>query len=137
MSGPGDDYIGRADTAQVPKDALRDGSATRQTPDDSTLLLPTPATTGVVAQAGPGPLASSNDNDVPRLLPGESLAGRFTILRFIAQGGMGAVYEASDVMLRSGVALKVIRGRIATDATAMERFRREVLLARRVGHPNV
>ena len=50
---------------------------------------------------------------------------------------MGAVYEANDVILRSGVALKVIRGRISTDAAAMERFRREVLLARRVGHPNV
>jgi eukaryotic-like serine/threonine-protein kinase len=50
---------------------------------------------------------------------------------------MGAVHEATDVMLQSGVALKVIRGRIATDATAMERLRREVQLARRVSHPNV
>jgi serine/threonine protein kinase len=50
---------------------------------------------------------------------------------------MGAVYEAYDIMLRSRVALKLIRGRIATDGSAMERFRREVLLARRVSHPNV
>ncbi|MGO8971271.1 MAG: protein kinase domain-containing protein [Myxococcaceae bacterium] len=82
-------------------------------------------------------MASAEDADVPPLTPGELLGERFTILRFIAQGGMGAVYEASDVKLRSGVALKVIRGRIATDMTAMERFRREVLLARRVSHPNV
>jgi eukaryotic-like serine/threonine-protein kinase len=101
------------------------------------LLLPTPAGPGPESSAESLALDWADDADVPRLAPGESLAGRFTILRFIAQGGMGAVYEASDVKLRSGVALKVIRGRIATDSTAMERFRREVLLARRVSHPNV
>jgi len=100
----------------------------RRTPDESTV--------GLACSAEPVP-SREGDTDFCRLQPGESLAGRFTILRFIAQGGMGAVYEAKDVMLRSQVALKVIRSRIATDATAMERFRREVLLARRVGHPNV
>jgi len=80
---------------------------------------------------------SSGEADLPHLENGELLAGRFTVLRFIARGGMGAVYEASDAMLRSRVALKVIRGRIAMDDEGMERFRREVLLARRVGHPNV
>ena len=34
------------------------------------------------------------DTDLPRLLPEELLAGRFSIVRFIARGGMGAVYEA-------------------------------------------
>ncbi len=91
---------------------------------------------GLPASGEPLP-ASSGELDLPRLQVGESLAGRFTILRFIARGGMGAVYEANDVMLRSRVALKVIRGRIATDAAAMEQFRREVLLARRIGHANV
>jgi eukaryotic-like serine/threonine-protein kinase len=100
----------------------------RRTPDESTVGLASSA------EAVPPP---SGEADLPPLRPGESLAGRFTILRFIARGGMGAVYEANDVMLRARVALKVIRGRIATDATAMERFRREVLLARRVSHPNV
>jgi eukaryotic-like serine/threonine-protein kinase len=103
-------------------------ASARRTPDESTVGLP--------SSAEPLP-PSSGESDLPRLQAGESLAGRFTILRFIARGGMGGVYEASDVMLRSRVALKVIRGRIATDAAAMERLRREVLLARRVSHPNV
>jgi TolB-like protein/tRNA A-37 threonylcarbamoyl transferase component Bud32 len=77
------------------------------------------------------------DADSPRLAPGEQLASRFTVLRFVARGGMGAVYEANDAMLRTRVALKVLQGRITDDAAALERFRREVLLARRVGHPNV
>jgi tetratricopeptide (TPR) repeat protein/tRNA A-37 threonylcarbamoyl transferase component Bud32 len=63
--------------------------------------------------------------------------GRFTVVRAIAAGGMGAVFEATDGVLRTSVAIKVIRSDVASDATSKERFRREVLLARRVGHPNV
>jgi TolB-like protein/tRNA A-37 threonylcarbamoyl transferase component Bud32/Tfp pilus assembly protein PilF len=81
--------------------------------------------------------ADAGQDELPRLAPGESLAGRFTVLRFIARGGMGAVYEANDVLLRTRVALKVLQGRIAENAETMERFRREVLLARRVSHPCV
>ena len=77
------------------------------------------------------------DPDLPRLRPEELLAGRFSIIRFIARGGMGAVYEAEDLSLRTRVALKIIRSALLTDSAALERFRREVLLARRVGHPNV
>ena len=79
----------------------------------------------------------AGDPDLPRLRPEELLAGRFSIVRFIARGGMGAVYEAEDLSLRSRVALKIIRSALLADASALERFRREVLLARRVGHPNV
>ena len=50
---------------------------------------------------------------------------------------MGEIYEAEDRTLRVRVALKVIRHEIAGDAMAMERFRREMLLARQVTHPNI
>jgi formylglycine-generating enzyme required for sulfatase activity/dienelactone hydrolase/tRNA A-37 threonylcarbamoyl transferase component Bud32 len=77
------------------------------------------------------------DPDLPRLRPEELLAGRFSIIRFIARGGKGAVYEAEDLSLRTRVALKIIRSALLAETSALERFRREVLLARRVGHPNV
>jgi serine/threonine protein kinase/Flp pilus assembly protein TadD len=73
----------------------------------------------------------------PRLAPGEVLAGRFIVRRFIARGGMGEVYEAEDQELRSRVALKTVLASFATDDTALERLKREVLLGRRVSHPNV
>ena len=82
-------------------------------------------------------LSSDPHGELPSLRPDELLAGRFSIVRFIARGGMGAVYEASDLSLRTRVALKIIRSPLLADASALERFRREVLLARRVGHPNV
>jgi hypothetical protein len=53
--------------------------------------------------------------------PGTVLAGRFELVRFIARGGMGVVYEAEDRMLRARVAVKVLT-RAVPDAE--ERIRR-------------
>jgi tetratricopeptide (TPR) repeat protein len=71
------------------------------------------------------------------LPPGEILCERFRVVRFLARGGVGEVYEAEDLALRSLVALKALRPEIATDSQALERFRREILLGRQVTHPNV
>lgn len=68
---------------------------------------------------------------------GEIVSGRYRITRFIAQGGMGEVYEAEDQELGERIALKTIRPQIAGNARTMERFRREVQLARKVTHRNV
>src|SRR5437588_10429914 len=65
------------------------------------------------------------------------IAGRFRILRHIGSGGMGDVYEALDLQLNDRVALKTIRAEIAARAQAVERFKREILLAKKVTHPNV
>ena len=84
-----------------------------------------------------GPTPVARDPAAPRLAEGDVLAGRFSIIRFIGQGGMGEVYEAEDLELGDHVALKTIRADIASDRTVMDRFKREVHLARRVTHPNV
>jgi tRNA A-37 threonylcarbamoyl transferase component Bud32/TolB-like protein len=73
----------------------------------------------------------------PLLEAGARLAGRYQILRFVANGGMGEVYEADDLELGERVALKTVRPDLACDAPALERFKRELLLARKVTHPNV
>jgi serine/threonine protein kinase/tetratricopeptide (TPR) repeat protein len=65
------------------------------------------------------------------------IAGRFRIIRYIAEGGMGTVYEAEDLTLNDRVALKTIRSDIALDPKAVERFKREILLGKKVTHPNV
>jgi len=68
---------------------------------------------------------------------GELLAGRFRIIRFIAAGGMGEVYEAEDIELKARRAIKIIRPEILNQSNAVARFRREVRLAQEVTHPNV
>jgi tetratricopeptide (TPR) repeat protein len=68
---------------------------------------------------------------------GELVAGRFRIVKFLSQGGMGEVYEAEDLELQGHVALKTIRPEIASDARIAARFKQEIQLARKVTHPNV
>jgi len=82
--------------------------------------------------------AGAMDAVSPQLAPGDVLASRFTIVRFVARGGMGEVYEASDQHLQGKhLALKTLRPEIGGSLAARQRFEREVLTAREVHHPNV
>ena len=65
------------------------------------------------------------------------IAGRFRVVRYIAEGGMGTVYEAEDLTLGDRVALKTIRPDIVSHPHAVERFKREISLGKKVTHPNV
>jgi eukaryotic-like serine/threonine-protein kinase len=98
-------------------------------------------------QAGPPRAGVTTDSldhgEIPapragRLKPGQMLIDRFAIVRFIAKGGMGEVYEAEDGFLQGArVALKTILPQIAEEPALQQRFEREVLLARGVNHPNL
>jgi DNA-binding response OmpR family regulator/TolB-like protein/Tfp pilus assembly protein PilF len=68
---------------------------------------------------------------------GDIVAYRFRIVRYLAKGGMGELYEAEDLELRTRVALKTILSHIADDERSILMFKREVHLARQVTHPNV
>jgi tRNA A-37 threonylcarbamoyl transferase component Bud32 len=68
---------------------------------------------------------------------GELIADRYCIVRFLAEGGMGEVYEAEDLELQVRVALKTLRASLDPDTDTLARFKREVNLARSVTHPNV
>ena len=69
--------------------------------------------------------------------PGDVLEKRFEVIRIIARGGMGVVAEAEDRALGTRVALKFILPSLASDPAVRERFRREILLARRITHRNI
>jgi tetratricopeptide (TPR) repeat protein/tRNA A-37 threonylcarbamoyl transferase component Bud32 len=69
---------------------------------------------------------------------GEVILDRFRIVRRIASGGMGEVYEAEDGFLQGvHVALKTILPHIARDPALQRRFKSEVLFAREVTHSNL
>ncbi|HEV8629021.1 MAG TPA: protein kinase [Thermoanaerobaculia bacterium] len=81
--------------------------------------------------------------DAPPLLSyeqleiGASILDRFRLLRGLGEGGMGKVFRARDERLEEDVVIKVIRPELAYQAEALERFKREIRLARRITHPNV
>jgi tetratricopeptide (TPR) repeat protein/tRNA A-37 threonylcarbamoyl transferase component Bud32 len=92
-----------------------------------------------------GETRTIDGNEIPptpapagRLMSGQILNGRFVIVRFIAKGGMGEVYEAADPFLQGvHIALKTILPHMADHPALQQRFVREVLLAREVTHPNL
>lgn len=86
---------------------------------------------------GRSPASGLRGGYVPTFVPGELLAGRYRVVRFIARGGMGEVYEAEDQELGGRVALKTVRGEQVEGEKTIQRFKREIQLARKVSHPNV
>jgi len=69
--------------------------------------------------------------------PDEVLAGRYRVIRFIARGGSGEVYEVEDFELSARVALKTLRPELADDPLLLARFRHEINLSRKITHGNV
>src|SRR5215475_11014161 len=85
----------------------------------------------------PPPILTERDAGLSAFAPGQTIAERFRVVRFIARGGMGEVYEAEDLELGETVALKTIHVALAERSRTVERFRREIVMAKRVTHPNV
>ena len=80
----------------------------------------------------------TDSREIPALFrQGHILAGRYRIEKFLDRGGMGEVYDASDLLLEEHVALKVMREPCTPESPFLSRLRSEVQLARRVTHPNV
>ncbi|HEY2514946.1 MAG TPA: protein kinase [Polyangiaceae bacterium] len=75
--------------------------------------------------------------DPPRFPTPTLIAGRYELIGLVGVGGMGSVYRARDAELDEVVALKVLRRELVDAPGMLERFRREVKLARRVTHKNV
>ncbi len=67
--------------------------------------------------------------------PGEVFAGRYRVEKLLGRGGFGQVFRAFDQTLEESVALKTLES--SDRDRDLERFRREVRLARRITHANV
>ncbi len=65
------------------------------------------------------------------------IADRYEMLGDLGDGGMGMVYKAKDRETGAIVALKMLRPELANDPQIAERFRNELLLARKITHKNV
>ncbi|MFO0557271.1 MAG: serine/threonine-protein kinase [Polyangiales bacterium] len=77
------------------------------------------------------------NSEVADTLPVGAQFSKYTIVRLIGVGGMGAVYEATHTELKKRVALKTLHPMFAKNPEIRARFLREGELASRIHHPNV
>lgn len=68
---------------------------------------------------------------------GYTLNGRYQIQDQLGQGGMSAVYRATDPNLRRTVAIKLIHSHLAGDPEFVRRFEEEAAAVARLRHPNI
>jgi eukaryotic-like serine/threonine-protein kinase len=69
-----------------------------------------------------------------RFVPGYVLAGRYRMVTCLGKGGMGEVWRADDLVLKTPVALKLI---YSADPEGRQRILNEVRLARQITHPGI
>jgi serine/threonine protein kinase len=101
---------------------------------DTILLSDVPDATAVLADD-----ASSSTAAGPSLSPAAlaALGVRYEILGEAGHGSMGNVYKARDRETGETIALKLLKPEIASDQAMMERFKNELLFARKITHKNV
>src|SRR5215469_8965105 len=69
-------------------------------------------------------------------LVGTLLDDKYRLDEKIGEGGMGTVYRGTHVQMEHTVAVKILHQHLASDRTAVERFRREARAAAQIRHPN-
>jgi serine/threonine protein kinase len=100
---------------------------------DTILLSDVPEPSSLIPEAAAPPVL------FPNLTTGSlaALGQRYDILAEAGAGSMGNVYKARDRETGETVALKLLKPEIASDQAMMERFKNELLFARKITHKNV
>ncbi len=108
-------------------------SARQPGPHDTILLSDVPDASEVAAESPAPPSASLNLSSTALA----ALSQRYEILASAGHGSMGNVYKARDRETGETVALKLLKPEIASDQAMVDRFKNELLFARKITHKNV
>lgn len=71
------------------------------------------------------------------VVKGQKINDRYEIISLIGEGGMANVYLAQDTILDRKVAVKILRGDLASDEKFVRKFQREAISASSLSHPNI
>jgi hypothetical protein len=116
-----------------PKPGQSDAPARSRQHQDTVLLSEVPEPSVLIADtSAPGvSLPSLGTSNLA------ALGQRYDILAEAGHGSMGNVYKARDRETGEIVALKLLKPEIASDQAMMDRFKNELLFARKITHKNV
>src|SRR5580700_5669969 len=120
-----------------PQGTLVDSDATLVDVDATLVDIEATQIDAVSPPPSSGPRGARVKVSVSMMQIGDVLGGRYEILQLLGEGGMGAVYKATDRELNRPVALKLIRPQLAANPSILARFKQELLLAHQVTHRNV
>lgn len=67
----------------------------------------------------------------------DEMIGPYRLTKKLGQGGMGAVYQATHTKLDKVVAIKLLSRQSGLEATAVERFEREMKAVGKLDHPHI
>lgn len=82
-------------------------------------------------------LASDGGEDSSSILPASTLLnGRYQLQALLGRGGMGVVYQASDLLTGRDVALKMLRAE-SLSTTSLALFKAEFMTLGTLSHPNI
>ncbi len=119
----------------------REGAASPNEQHDTLLLSDVPELSELMpdaqpsnGSAGKAPAESGPQFPTLDLTP---LSQRYELLAEAGHGSMGNVYKARDRETGETVALKLLKPEISSDQNMMERFKKELLFARKISHRNV
>lgn len=80
----------------------------------------------------------ADDSELTFSLPVErTIESRYRLEKLIGKGGMGAVYEATDLRINRPVAVKILSGAMFGNRDALRRFEREAQTAGKLNHRNI
>ena len=81
---------------------------------------------------------AQDGSDLTLTLPVErTIDGKYRLERLLGKGGMGAVYQGTDLRLGRQVAVKIISGGLFGDQPALRRFEREARASAMLNHPHI
>lgn len=83
-------------------------------------------------------VCSKDNRELTLSLPVErTIENKYRLEKLLGRGGMGAVYQATDLRLNRLVAIKILLGNMFGDQEALRRFEREARASAKLTHPNI
>jgi len=83
--------------------------------------------------AGPG----QQGFELPKYSPGEVIGGKYVVTKLLGEGLLGAVYQATEMKTKDKIALKILRPNLVAEEIDLNRFTRELNLAKQLKHPGI